>query len=297
MSQMIALNVDVLTRLTYAATPAFVARAAGTIINIASIVFVGPEILNGVYGGTKAFVLAFSQSLKRELTGKDVRVQVVLPGATAADFWGAACTPVEHLPADIVLPAGQMVDAALAGLDQGEFVTQPSLPELNDRKRIEAMASHPTQRANTATLPDWLRLEWLEPVLEGSERLGTAVVLPERLQRSSSRGGLPSYKLRRVRDFVDANLDEPIDVEQLAAAASLSLFHFHRQFKRATGSTPHQYIVQKRIERAKSLLSDSELPLVEVAAQVGFADQSHLGSTFRKVTSMTPRGFRNATSI
>jgi short-subunit dehydrogenase len=79
MSDMIALNVDALTRLTYAAVPGFVERGGGTIINIASIVAVGPEILNGVYGGTKAFVLALSQSLKHELADKGVRVHVVLP--------------------------------------------------------------------------------------------------------------------------------------------------------------------------------------------------------------------------
>jgi uncharacterized protein len=87
MDDMITLNVTALTRLTYAVTPGFVARGAGTIINIASIVGVAPELLNGVYGGTKAFVVAFSQSLRHELAEKGVRVQVVLPGATATEFW------------------------------------------------------------------------------------------------------------------------------------------------------------------------------------------------------------------
>ncbi|MEG5049751.1 MULTISPECIES: SDR family oxidoreductase [unclassified Microcoleus] len=129
MSQMIALNVEVLTRLTYAVVPAFVARDSGTIINIASIVAVSPETLNGVYGGTKAFVLAFSQSLRHELTHTGIRVQVVLPGATSTNFWNLAGTPVEHLPQEIVMSVDDMVDAALAGLDQGEFVTIPSLPD------------------------------------------------------------------------------------------------------------------------------------------------------------------------
>jgi short-subunit dehydrogenase len=131
MSKLIALNVNVVTRLTYAAAPAFVARGAGTIINIASIVAVHPEILNGVYAGTKAFVLAFSRSLNHELAAKGVRVQVVLPGATATDFWGIAGLPVEHLPAELVMPAGETVDAALAGLDQGELVTLPDLADWN----------------------------------------------------------------------------------------------------------------------------------------------------------------------
>jgi short-subunit dehydrogenase len=129
MDEMIRLNVGALTRLTYAAVPGFVARGGGTIINIASSVAISPETLNGVYGGTKAFVLAFSQSLQHELVSKGVRVQAVLPGATATEFWDTAGLPVHNLPKGIVMSAEDMVDAALAGLDQGEIVTIPSLPD------------------------------------------------------------------------------------------------------------------------------------------------------------------------
>jgi short-subunit dehydrogenase len=115
--------------LTYAAVPAFVNRGGGTIVNIASIVAIGPERLNGVYGGTKAFVLAFSQSLRHELANSGVRVQVVLPGATATNFWDTAGRPIEQLPAQIVMSTEDLVDAALDGLDQGEFATIPALPD------------------------------------------------------------------------------------------------------------------------------------------------------------------------
>ncbi|WP_338830160.1 SDR family oxidoreductase [Bradyrhizobium sp. 27S5] len=138
MSDMIALNVDALMRLTYAAVPGFVARGGGTIVNIASVVGVAPEMLNGVYGGSKAFVLALTQSLQHELKDKNIRVQAVLPGATATEFWGLAGTPVEHLPSQIVMKAEDMVDAALAGLDQGEVITVPSLPEVADWQAYEA---------------------------------------------------------------------------------------------------------------------------------------------------------------
>jgi short-subunit dehydrogenase len=151
MSRMIALNVEALTRLTYAAVPAFVKRGAGVIINIASIVAVAPELLNGVYGGTKAFVLGFSQSLRHELANTGVKVQVVLPGATATNFWNTAGTPVEHLPQEIVMPVEDMVDAALAGFDQGEFVTIPALPDAGQWKSYEA--------ARQALLPNLSRSE------------------------------------------------------------------------------------------------------------------------------------------
>jgi len=138
MDRMIALNVSVPMRLAHAAAPAFVARGTGTLINIASIVALQPELLNGVYGGSKAFVLALSQSLHHELADKGVRVQAVLPGATATGFWSVAGLPVENLPKEIVMSAEDMVDAALAGLAMGEIVTIPALPDLADWNALES---------------------------------------------------------------------------------------------------------------------------------------------------------------
>ena len=138
MEDMISLNVTALTRLTYAAVPGFVARGNGTIINISSVVAIAPELLNGVYGATKAFVLALTHSLVHELADKGVRVQAVLPGATATEFWDIAGLPVHQLPAQIVMSADDLVDAALAGLDLGETVTIPSLPNKAEWDRYEA---------------------------------------------------------------------------------------------------------------------------------------------------------------
>ncbi|BCQ27237.1 SDR family NAD(P)-dependent oxidoreductase (plasmid) [Caballeronia sp. NK8] len=135
MTRMIDLNVTALTRLTYAAVPGFVARGKGAVINIASIVGIAPEILNGVYGGTKAFVLAFSQSLHRELSGKSVQIQAVLPGATATDFWETGGLPMENLDQAIIMSAGDLVDAALIGFDRGELVT---IPPLHDGAKWDA---------------------------------------------------------------------------------------------------------------------------------------------------------------
>jgi short-subunit dehydrogenase len=130
MEQMIAINATALMRLTYAAMPGFVARGAGTVVNIASAVALAPEFpLNGAYNATKAFVMALSASLHTELADRGIRVQVVLPGATATDFWDLSGVPLAGVPAEIVMPAEAMVDAALAGLDLGETVTIPALPD------------------------------------------------------------------------------------------------------------------------------------------------------------------------
>ncbi|HXI69916.1 MAG TPA: SDR family oxidoreductase [Verrucomicrobiae bacterium] len=138
MEEMIDLNVTALTRLTYAAVPGFVARGHGTVINISSIAAISLELLNGVYGGTKAFVLTFTQSLQHELKDKGVRVQAVLPGATATEFWNIAGLPHENLPAAWVMKSEDMVEAALAGLDAGEVVTIPPLQDGADWESFEA---------------------------------------------------------------------------------------------------------------------------------------------------------------
>jgi hypothetical protein len=138
MDDMIRVNVNALMRLTYAAVPGFVARGGGTVINIASVVAIAPELLNGVYGGTKAFVLAFTRSLDHELRDKNIRVQAVLPGATATEFWDIAGKPVHQLPSEIVMSAEDMVDASLVGFDLGEVVTIPALADQAEWDRHES---------------------------------------------------------------------------------------------------------------------------------------------------------------
>jgi AraC-like DNA-binding protein len=147
-----------------------------------------------------------------------------------------------------------------------------------------------------ALLPHWLESDWLEPVMDGGARIGTLILIPDALRRkaAASQGGLPRYKLRRAVDFVDANLDRLIHLKDLARVAEVSVFHFHRQFKKTTGVTPHQFIVRRRIEQAKVLLAQSDLPIIDVAMRVGFVDQSHFTTAFRKFTSMTPRIYRNS---
>lgn len=137
MEAMISLNITALTRLTYAVAPAFVARGTGTIVNISSAVGIAVEALNGVYSASKSFVLSFGHALQRDLADKGVRVQTVLPAATATEFWDVAGY-AQQKSKPTTMSAFDLVDAALAGLDQGELVTIPALQDDADWKRWEA---------------------------------------------------------------------------------------------------------------------------------------------------------------
>lgn len=137
MEAMIQLNITALTRLTYAVAPVFAAKGSGTIINISSAVGIAVELLNGVYSASKSYVLSFGHTLQRDLSDKGVRIQTVLPAATATEFWDVAGYAKQKEAAS-TMTADDLVDAALAGLDQGELVTIPTLQDGNDWTRWEA---------------------------------------------------------------------------------------------------------------------------------------------------------------
>lgn len=136
---LIQLNVVSVTRLAQAATNGFSRRGRGTIVNIASIVGLAPELFPGsVYGATKAYVLYLTQTLHAELAAKGVTVQAVLPGATRTEIWDRSGHGLATVPDEILMDVHDLVDAALAGLDRGELVTIPSLPDAADWAAVDA---------------------------------------------------------------------------------------------------------------------------------------------------------------
>jgi short-subunit dehydrogenase len=137
----IALNITALTRLTQAVLPAFVARNQGVIINIASVLGIHSLPISAVYSGTKAFVLQYSRGLQQELAETGVKVQLVLPASTATELWDASGVPLSALNKESVMTTEHMVDAALAGFDQGETVTWPSVADASLWDKYEAARS------------------------------------------------------------------------------------------------------------------------------------------------------------
>lgn len=128
--RMIALNITAPALLARAAAQRFAAQGSGAIVNMASVLALAPEMFDGTYSGTKAFILNLSQSLAGQLADKGVQVQAVLPGATRTEIWERSGQDVDGFPPEMVMEAGDLVDAALVGLDRGETVTIPPLGDI-----------------------------------------------------------------------------------------------------------------------------------------------------------------------
>lgn len=105
--------------------------------------------------------------------------------------------------------------------------------------------------------------------------------------------GLPAYKLRRVIEYINDNLTRNLTLAEIAHVAGMNPYYFSRVFRQAMGIPPHRYVINRRMEKAKRLLTDDEMPLVEVGLSVGFRNQSHFTTMFHKQTGVTPKAYRN----
>jgi AraC-like DNA-binding protein len=109
-----------------------------------------------------------------------------------------------------------------------------------------------------------------------------------------SRAGLVDRRIRRAIELMHARLEENLPLEEIAAAAYLSPFHFSRLFKKLTGTTPHAYLATLRAARAQTLLADTDLSITQVSSRVGYESPSHFAKAFRQATGLSPSDFRNA---
>lgn len=109
------------------------------------------------------------------------------------------------------------------------------------------------------------------------------------------KGGLPKPRLNRVREYIENNLENNVSLTELSEVAGVSLYHFAKAFKQSTGATPHQYVLERKMDRAKELLRDPNRSVLETSARTGFVDQSHFTKIFRRLVGVTPTEFRNAT--
>lgn len=129
---------------------------------------------------------------------------------------------------------------------------------------------------------------------QATARLATSLCdsLPDGSEQAGPRIALPSHKLRRVLAHIDANLDRPIALRELADLANLSPYHFARVFKQATGRAPYDHVRWRRITRSTALVARSELKIAEISASTGFASAAHFSSAFQRAAGIPPLKFR-----
>lgn len=159
-------------------------------------------------------------------------------------------------------------------------VYDPLLKHMVLLLQAETEAEGVADRLYARSLADALAVHFLR-------RLGTC-----RPSMETRTCGLSKHELRRTTEYIEAHLEEALSLTDIAAVARMSPDHFARLFRHATGRTPHQYILMCRIERAKRLLVESTLSIIDISRQVGFTDQSYFTAVFRKHVSTTPKAYR-----
>lgn len=192
----------------------------------------------------------------------------------------------------LYLPAAPLARTALRELDvdpdkvglhyDGGF-HDPLIEHLARAVRTELVAPAPGGKMLAETLAFALGVH----VLRHHSNLEPAAI-----SAPSPRGALDARRLRRVTEFIDANLSEELTVEALADQACLSPFHFARAFKAATGTAPHRYLTDRRIRRARALIAEGRLPLADIAEICGFSSQPHFTYWFKRITGTTPGAYR-----
>jgi AraC family transcriptional regulator len=215
----------------------------------------------------------------------------LIPADSLAWVRSSGCKDEVHIFLEPGLVA--RVAAEAFGLDLGRLTMPPldglNLPHL--RAAMEAVDAELTAGGAGGRLA----AESLAHVL--AVHLIRHVLAPRRPARRPD-GALPRGRLRAVVEYIEGHLDSSLTLEQMAAVARLSPYHFAHQFKRSTGLPPYQYVVRRRVERAEQLLrAGTDLPLAEIAARAGFLDQSAFCRHFKRLVGVTPGRFRMHTRI
>lgn len=243
-----------------------------------------PEISVDVCYQNTACLSTWQTATGRRMTQllREGHVSVVASGQPHGSEWRQGA---EHLifylaPAFIERAARDLLRKGSAEIAENRTADDPFVRQLAGALRAELGRGNPPERLYLESLANVLAVHLLRSYAADRKPLRNPA------------HGLRGRRLERVTDFVLANLHTDLTLAALAGAAGLSPYHFARQFKRATGLTPHQYVVLRRVERARELLVGTDLPIGEVAGAVGFAHQSHLARHVRRHFGVAPSGFR-----
>jgi len=138
-----------------------------------------------------------------------------------------------------------------------------------------------------------LEIGYQQPVAFAGRLLQTRTIAPTiQTIGLSAKGRLDRRRLFRVLDYIDRHLEDDLTLDGMASVACLSRFHFARAFKQAVGRSPGRYVIARRLERAKLLLAEGDLPLVEIALALRFSSQANFTRTFKQSTGLAPGQYR-----
>ena len=215
-------------------------------------------------------------------TGRDGNICVTPAGQPISAFWSG---PIENM--GIMLEPAFVRETAVENQLGANFEfleiykkEDPLVTQLGLALLDEASSETPMGKLYAESLVQTLTLHVLRSYSTASAMMTRAG------------GGLSGYKLKRVKEFIDANLENDLGLAEISSVAGLSQYHFARSFRKTTGMTPQQYVMQQRIEKAKDLLAQNSLPIVEISLRTGFKNQSHFTTLFRKFTNFTPKTWR-----
>lgn len=210
---------------------------------------------------------------------------IIPAGQSYSAFWEEEIEDIT-----IYLDHSFLARAAAAGMISDKFelmescsADDPVIRRIGMALKAEVESEGTAGRLYAESLANVLAVHLLRHYTQDGDRLRTAM------------GGLTGRKLNLATEFIEDNIERDLGITEIAEAVDLSPFHFARSFKQATGVSPHQYLIKSRIARAKALLSKSELPIVEVGFRVGFKNQSHFTTLFRRMTHLTPKAYREIT--
>ncbi len=230
------------------------------------------------------------EGVRRNLPPPAGTVAVVPAGTPSRRQWrGHMGSLLVFLEPDLVT----RVAAEEFGLDPARWAVPPL--DFLDRPQLRAAMLAVEAELTAGGLGGPLAAESLANLL--AVHLIRHVSAPRRLERGRD-GVLPRGRLRAVVEYIEEHLDGCPTLAQLAAVVRLNPYHFARQFKAATGLPPHQYVILRRVERAKQLLqAGTDLSLAEVALRAGFSDQSQFSRHFKRLVGVTPGQFRTPARI
>jgi AraC-like DNA-binding protein len=294
------------SRLSCAAAPIF--DASGKLVAVLDSSSIAPEMADQSHALALAATITSARAIEERLFRERFRNTWIIAAVRSDEDGPAMLLAVdsdEHIiGADRV--ARQIWDLDDRRLGRGVqlstlFEDAPSFPVRNSSNGQDRVARlrdtgsrEPWQALITA--PERPSRRWMrsgDVAVHSRPRIGALAGSPRPPASAERiRGGLPPGLTRRIRKYIESHLDENVSLEALASTAGLSVHHFARAFRQSVGVPPHEYLLHRRVDRAQQMLSQTDLPLSQIALSVGFSDHSHFARHFRRLTGMTPSAVR-----